>query len=167
MQMLTEIVRNIVVIILLITFLQMLLPSQSMQRFIKVAMGLFVLISFLNPFLDLLNAVKQEDFAVMASRQAYAQENSFRQRVEEQIAAMLKIVHGLQDLQVKVQIARNSPNVQRKTIKEVIVLLEQEKKQSGNLSAVERGSAPDQGEIVYTVCRYFGLQENQVRVEFR
>ncbi len=169
MHILTEVVRNIVVILLFTTFLQMLLPSHSMQRFIKVAMGLFVLISFLNPVLDLLNRVQQEDLAVWTFQQANPHKINFRERVEQQIAAMLKMVHGVQEPKVKVQLAQNGANVQRETIEEVLVTIEdgnRGKDPGDSLFDEEGGSAPAESELVYTVCRYFGLQENQVRVVF-
>lgn len=170
MHILTEVVRNIVVVLLFTTFLQMLLPSHGMQRFIKVAMGLFVLISFLNPLLDFMNRVQQEDLAVWSFQQANPHKINFRERVEQQIAAMLKMVHGVRDLEVKVQLAQNGTSMQRETIEEVLVTIEygnREKAPRDSLNDEERGSVPTENELVYTVCRYFGLKENQVRVEFR
>jgi len=49
----SELVRNVTIIVLVAGFLEMLLPSSEMKRFIKMVMGLFILISILNPLLSL------------------------------------------------------------------------------------------------------------------
>jgi len=55
LQALSDIVKNVAIIILLTTFLDMLLPNNNMQRFIKVVMGLFVMLAILNPIISLLD----------------------------------------------------------------------------------------------------------------
>ena len=54
MEYLAEIVRNVVLIVLLSAFLQMLIPRESMGRYVDFVMGLFVLIAILNPLLPFL-----------------------------------------------------------------------------------------------------------------
>src|SRR5690554_5548028 len=53
---LSDIVKNVAIIILLTIFLDMLLPNNSMQRFVKVVMGLFVMVAILNPIINLFNS---------------------------------------------------------------------------------------------------------------
>ena len=49
---LTSWVKSIIFVVLFATFLELLLPSSSMQRFIRVIMGLFIMLSILNPLID-------------------------------------------------------------------------------------------------------------------
>lgn len=49
---LTEWVKSIIFVVLFATFLELLLPSSSMQRFIRVIMGLFIMLAILNPLID-------------------------------------------------------------------------------------------------------------------
>ena len=51
----SEIVRNIAILVLLTTFLDMLLPTNNAQRFIKVVMGLFIMVTILNPIVSLIH----------------------------------------------------------------------------------------------------------------
>ena len=51
MSVLTEIVRNILVIIIMASFLELLLPEGAIRPFVRFAIGLFVLIAVLNPVL--------------------------------------------------------------------------------------------------------------------
>ena len=193
MQVLTEIVRNIVVILLFTTFLQLLLPSKSMQPFIKVALGLFVLFSFLNPLLQLMNRINEEELIANVTLAEKETGMSFRQRTEQQIAAMLRMVTGLKNVEVKVLLEKSGTNILRDTIQEIVVILEHST--AATVGMEETNENPEgerrvslvqpiqiQGpsdennpeisnkgvlkeEIVYTICRYFGLKENQVRVQ--
>ncbi|MDD2496659.1 MAG: stage III sporulation protein AF [Desulfitobacteriaceae bacterium] len=54
MQTISELVRNVTIIVLIAGFLEMMLPSSELKRFIKMVMGLFVLVSILNPIVSLL-----------------------------------------------------------------------------------------------------------------
>lgn len=54
MSVLTEIVRNILIIIILASFLELLLPAGTIRPFVRFAIGLFILIAVLNPLLGYL-----------------------------------------------------------------------------------------------------------------
>ncbi len=49
-------VKSIVLVVLFATFLEFLLPSSSMQRFVRVIMGLFIMLALLNPLIDILHS---------------------------------------------------------------------------------------------------------------
>ncbi|MFZ3130513.1 MAG: stage III sporulation protein AF, partial [Desulfosporosinus sp.] len=55
MQTLQTLVRNLVVILLLATFLEMLLPNKSMRSFVQMVMGLFVISAVLAPITTVLH----------------------------------------------------------------------------------------------------------------
>lgn len=55
MQTLNTLVRNLVVILLLATFLEMLLPNKSMRGFVQMVMGLFVISAVLAPITTFLH----------------------------------------------------------------------------------------------------------------
>ena len=55
MQALHTLVRNLVVILLLATFLEMLLPNKSMRGFVQMVMGLFVISAVLAPITTFLH----------------------------------------------------------------------------------------------------------------
>ena len=54
MQLLSEIVRNVIVIIIIASFLELLLPQGTLQPLVRFAIGLFVLIAVLNPVMSFL-----------------------------------------------------------------------------------------------------------------
>ncbi|NLF44598.1 MAG: hypothetical protein GX581_00840 [Syntrophomonadaceae bacterium] len=53
MDILAEIVKTVLVIIIVASFLELLLPESSLKPFVSFTMGLFVLIAILNPLLNI------------------------------------------------------------------------------------------------------------------
>lgn len=53
MEWLTGWLKSIILVILLATFVELLLPNQSMQRYVKTVMSLFLLLTLLQPVLSL------------------------------------------------------------------------------------------------------------------
>ncbi|MDO3677041.1 stage III sporulation protein AF [Paenibacillus ehimensis] len=53
--------KSIVMVILLATFVDLLLPNRSMQRYVKTVIGLFLLLSLLQPLFSLLGQRSQLD----------------------------------------------------------------------------------------------------------
>ncbi|ATW24027.1 stage III sporulation protein AF [Candidatus Formimonas warabiya] len=48
-----DLVRDVTIIVIIAGFLEMLLPSGEIKKFVKAVMGLFILVSILNPLLSL------------------------------------------------------------------------------------------------------------------
>jgi stage III sporulation protein AF len=118
---LSDIVKNVAIIILLTTFLDMLLPNNSMQRFVKVVMGLFVMVAILTPILNLfegdfelsawqLSSLPQhkvetvlaqgEELVKIQQEQALVE---YKSRLEKQMEALIKLVPNV--LFVKCEVA--------------------------------------------------------------
>lgn len=122
MEIIKDLVRNIVVIVLLTTFLDLLLPSSSMQRFVKVVMGLFILMSLLNPVLELLSGNQEFEVfswqqpqtvtsnSILAGSERLKETNeglfldNYCLRLEKQMEGLLKFVRGVEAVKVKVEL---------------------------------------------------------------
>lgn len=48
-------IKGIVIVVLFAAFLDLLLPSSSIQKFVRVIMGLFIMMAILNPVIDLID----------------------------------------------------------------------------------------------------------------
>ncbi|WNF37822.1 stage III sporulation protein AF [Bacillaceae bacterium IKA-2] len=55
MQFLTDWISNIILLILLATILELLLPNSSLQRYVKMVVGLLLLMVILNPLFSILS----------------------------------------------------------------------------------------------------------------
>lgn len=110
MSSLNEIIRNIVVIVLLATFLDMLLPNTNLRRFIKVIMGLFIMVTILNPIINIFNqeaTISAWDFNLQENedvdsilekgKKISSDQNAeaaieYKKRIEKQIEAMVHLI---------------------------------------------------------------------------
>ncbi|MED4609729.1 stage III sporulation protein AF, partial [Paenibacillus validus] len=48
--------KSVVLVILIATFVDLLLPNQSMQRYVKTVISMFLLLTLLQPLLSLLRS---------------------------------------------------------------------------------------------------------------
>ncbi len=88
MDVLADIVKNVLVIIIMSSFLELLLPGGAIKPFVRFAIGLFVLIAVLNPILGYLFhghdfQVRMWDYTVTPDAQAEILQGG--QEIQEQI----------------------------------------------------------------------------------
>lgn len=120
MQTLQTLVRNLVVILLLATFLEMLLPNKSMRGFVQMVMGLFVISAVLTPITMFLHtplemeisawtATNHQDLPAMATEgqglkmARDAVQEQYRQILVNQIKALALGSEGVEGAEVAVE----------------------------------------------------------------
>lgn len=125
MEGLQNLVRNLAVILLLASFLEMLLPNKSMKGFVKLVMGLFVISAILTPITSLLGMTLEtgipawtessyQDLPVLASGEegeaigTNAVQEQYKSIVINQVKALTVGIEGIRDLQVNVELAEGS-----------------------------------------------------------
>lgn len=117
-----EIVKTVLVIIIVASLLEMLLPESSLKPFVSFTMGLFVLIAILNPVLNF--AFKDREFAInlwdykydqaleeemldkgMDINQQVIQSNDqqIQEKLQGQISAMTSLVPGVQEVDAQIK----------------------------------------------------------------
>lgn len=212
MEVFKNLIRDIVLIILLTTFLDMLLPSNKMRTYLKMVMGLFVLVSILNPLLNLL--VRQQNMEVFAWKQDYAsafddksvrqtqdklaqvteQEilNAYAQRIEKEMSALIKLIDGVADTNVNVEIKGGEKAGGYEDIDSVCVTVfrhdnGQDGKKEVRIEQVKIGETAKTGsdpvntggiekddkeimidrEVKSTLSQYFGISPKNITVEFQ
>ncbi|CAA7602135.1 Stage III sporulation protein AF (Spore_III_AF) [Acididesulfobacillus acetoxydans] len=124
MQALQTLIRNLAIILLLATFLEMLLPNKAMRGYVRLVMGLFVISAILNPLADFLHlplalnipawtAASPQDVPVLA---AEGQGNKlgrdavlaqYRQILQHQIEALALGVKGVDKANVTIDFAND------------------------------------------------------------
>ncbi|KGP74814.1 stage III sporulation protein AG [Desulfosporosinus sp. Tol-M] len=120
MQTLQTLVRNLIVILLLATFLEMLLPNKSMRGFVQMVMGLFVISAVLAPITTFLHtplemeipawtatnpqdlpAIATEGQGLKLARNAFQEQ--YRQILVHQIQALALGFEGVEGAEVIVE----------------------------------------------------------------
>jgi len=120
MESLRALIRNLAIILLLATFLDLLLPNGQMRGYVKLVMGLFVIAALLSPLSSFLHQplameipawtplgssavpVLADSQGLQAGRNAVA--DQYRQILSRQIRALALAVKGVRDAQVEVSL---------------------------------------------------------------
>ncbi|KKM11748.1 hypothetical protein SY88_06935 [Clostridiales bacterium PH28_bin88] len=124
-----ETVRNVVIIVLLAAFIEMLLPGEEMGRYVRLVMGLFVIIALLQPVVGFLDggqtfevsaysnipAESGRDLSSIISRGEDLQRQGrkialeeYRQRLARQIQAVVQLVPGVRRAEVEVEVEEDT-----------------------------------------------------------
>lgn len=124
MGLLSEIVRNVLVIVLVASFLELIMPEGTLRPFVRFAIGLFILVAVLNPIAGALFAEKdleiqwwdsqshlekQEEQILRTGQEINQQiwdnnQELLSSKVEGQITAVAILVPGVDDVETKVRL---------------------------------------------------------------
>ncbi|MDF2572739.1 MAG: stage sporulation protein [Sporomusa sp.] len=162
-------VKSIIFVVLFASFLELLLPNNSMQRFIRVIMGLFIMLAILNPIINIIeNKMTEDQIPTMATRSSSdlsaggdilnaanhvaGKRNELARELyvkdlSKQIRATVLAIDGVADAKVSVEIADTPP--QQGTIgkiKSVVVY-------------IEPGITADERKIAKVIIRPDGLEK--------
>jgi len=83
MEAISGLVRNIAVVIILASFMELLLPNSSMRRFVQLVMGLFVLMAILSPVSRLLNKPLEFEVPAWSQNEAGGSGQEFAQVLQQ------------------------------------------------------------------------------------
>ncbi|MFZ3170681.1 MAG: stage III sporulation protein AF [Carboxydocellales bacterium] len=123
METLSNLVRSLAIIIILAGLLEMFLPSKNLKPSVQVIIGLFILVTILNPLLGLLNKEWNDDLQawtggemgvsleqilakgeqIRKGNQAQAVEQ-YRQKLAAQVTGLANLVPGVQTVTAKVDV---------------------------------------------------------------
>lgn len=157
METIYQLVRNIVFLVLLAAFLEMLLPLKETRRFVEVIFGLFVVVAVLNPVVALFDQkhfltqevyqeVGTEELKAILSRGKELQRAAavearavYGKRLEDQIRTMACLVPGVGAAVVKVEQEAWDPSLQSVGgVERVFITLRPEEDDNQPIPPVER-----------------------------
>lgn len=126
MDVIAEIVKNLLVIIIMSSFLEIMLPEGNIKPFVRFAIGLFLLIAILNPALAYIYDDKNFQVSVWDDRidekttqviadgsqkikdQITTQSNTvMKEKMEGQISAVALLVPGVGDVHTELTVDKN------------------------------------------------------------
>lgn len=182
----TDWVRNIVMVVLFASFLELLLPSSGMQRFVRVIMGLLILLAILTPVIDALQSrvvpevpalagqgggaadrVRQGSEAMVRERDRLALEY-YRKELARQVRAVVTAVDGVADARVAVEVGQGGA-ISRVTVYVLPGLAAEDRKAKISVGPGEGARAAElkpalRDKIIRTVCEIYQLPVEQVAV---
>ncbi len=167
----SQIVRNIIILSILALFFEMLLPKSELASFAKVVLGLLVLMVVLNPLLALFNGGVEpweiytaetnnstSTANIISEGENLAQEldnnavSSFQTSLAKQMAGMARLVEGVEAAQVDIVMAVSD---EKSTLREVLVRLE----------ISEADTQTVKNKVRESLMNFYDLNESQIKVE--
>lgn len=132
--------RNIVFVILIAVFIEMLLPLKETRKFVEVVVGLFVLITILNPIVSFIQQEPLIELEMAEGNEEQLQqildqgkelqqvqtaqtESYYGKHLEEQIAAFACIVPEVEKADARVQFAAGSSQDEVGAIERIEILI--------------------------------------------
>ena len=178
--------KNIIMVVLFATFLELLLPNGSMQRFVRVIMGLFIMLAILNPVMGILEeyvmpgqvpalstlSMEHDDISSKAKKLAVDRNKiaseMYKKELAQQIRATVLAVEGVQDATVEVEV--ESEGTFAGAIKKLIIYVkpitqEKQKIQIKATHAEETLLSPKlDAKITNTIAAFYQIKPNQIMV---
>lgn len=187
-------VKNIVLVVLFASFLELILPSSRMQIFIRVIMGLFIMMAILNPVIDFIHSkvLVKEVPAIRSVRYNYQDiDNSINkiakgqqklarevycEDLAKQITATVNAIEGVVKAETAVILKstdhpNNMPHIER-----IIVYISQARKQDKivpvKINNSQRSNSKNstdravENKIKRTLCQLYPFKPDQIYVEY-
>lgn len=187
-------VKEIALVVLFATFLEFLLPVSSMQRFVRVIMGLFIMLAILNPVLDMIHSrwlpEKVMVFGmpthntVNIKRAVGQTEENRMQLVEElykkdlarQIRALVLAVDGVADARIAVEIEATGTQPARRVKTVTVYLKPGLAKEERIVTPISIGQIAElekrpeitpvmERKIRQTITELLGMNSNQITIQ--
>ena len=178
-------IKNIIFVVLFASFLELLLPNNSMQRFVRVIMGMLIMLAILNPVLALLSkdwrneevpaltragdSITARTHHMTAERDQVVQ-TVFKKDMSRQIRSTVTALEGVGDAAVEVEAKTEKMN-----LAEVHITVYIQPGASSKVAKVAIGSAQQEAsrnlspelkqKIQRTLMELYGFKEGQLEIK--
>lgn len=130
--MFTSWVKNIIFVVLFASFIEILLPNSSMQRFVRVIMGLFIMLAIITPIVDSVqkpllpmelptsNGSSADSVAILKDANNFVHEHEklsvevYKKQLAQQMQVLIRALEGVADAKVLVDIEEKDDAVKGK-----------------------------------------------------
>lgn len=194
MEVLTNTIKNIVLLVFFASVIEMFLPRSSLSRYVQLIIGLFVIVAILNPIanikvddlpLKILSSSKTEQSPITkginkglnfkASNLVLAQDTVIS-NFEKQIEVIVTLVPGVKE--AKVEVVTDPEFINNGQINKILINIKsslEEKNDSsvdivqidtskGHKNIIELFPEESKQQIKTTVSNFYGLDENLIEV---
>ncbi|MGE5416874.1 MAG: stage III sporulation protein AF [Acidobacteriota bacterium] len=180
MEMLGSITRNVLIITMIASFLEILLPESSMRPFVRFVIGLFVIISVLNPLVQWLyhskglesqawdmswnysdQATMQKEGLKMNQELQSQAQGVMKQKLENQVRALTSLVPGVAEINPKVKI--DPQTKQLDSIELGVKQASEEKEDGAHIQAFSNSGSQASQDTVKT--KLLNLMENMYGID--
>lgn len=190
MGVLISVVKNLVVIVVIASFLEILLPNNSMRPFVRFTIGLFVILAILNPILSIFYSGRAletqawdlpweynetggyEETGTEVNRDLQkAGSEVIKEKITQQINSLAILVPGVGDLETQVVMDKEAGELSEVTL--VIVPTSAGSDDDGTIEAFSSQEQRNQEQevinkkLISMMKNLYGLEEHQVVIKFK
>ncbi|MCG0277610.1 MAG: stage III sporulation protein AF [Thermanaeromonas sp.] len=143
LEVIGEIVRQVALIALLAGLMEMMLPQQALSKYVRLVLGLFVIVAILSPLAESFSRGKalevmswdlrpgsELEFKVSEGVMAGSTEGTaleiFQKRLSSQMRTLVALIPGIKDIEVQVEVEPGSPHNTKIRRVHVSVVLDKE-----------------------------------------
>jgi len=190
LELLIGIAKNLLLIVVIATIMEILLPDSSMRPFVRFTIGLFVILAILNPVLKTIYSSRDLDSgawdlpwkyqdtqdyeqAGLKINQEIQQAGSevMKQKIERQITSLAVLVPGVGDLETEVSL-----DPERGQLSEVVMVVVPASATSSGDGSIETFSYREPGnpeletireKLASMMRNLYGLEGKQVVIKFK
>lgn len=189
MEVLISIVRNLLVIVVIASFMEILLPDNSMRPFVRFTIGLFVILAILNPVLSTFYSERAlqaeawdlpweyngtgnyEETGIEVNRDIQkAGSEVIKGKIEQQINSLAILVPGVGDLETRVVMDSEAGELSEVTL---VIVPASTGSEDGTIEAFSSQDQQNQGQeviaekITSMMKNLYGLEKHQVVIKFK
>lgn len=185
MDVLTEWVKHVLLIVLFATSVELLLPHNNMQRFIRFILGLYIMITILNPFISIVEksfslegissvlgelSVKSKskrDVSALTKEKERLSEEVYVQEVKRQICSMITSMEYVKKVDADIEIDKESKKISFPIIKVVNILIKSDKDDglTTNDFASEKRKEGLKKKVGQLVSEIYQIPKDAIRVQ--
>lgn len=189
MEVLVQLVKNVLVIVILTSFLELLLPRGTMQKYVRFAIGLFIVVAVMHPILAALmnkqdisvefweyNPVSGEDILEKGQEINQAmreeQQQELQGKVAGQVSAVALLVPGVEEVETQVQLSPDGSIISLQLVVMGSPLEDTEEGRVGIFGEPQETMAQPQQEQIETkitgvLRNMYGLEDSKITIEFQ
>ncbi|HAA08828.1 MAG: stage III sporulation protein AF [Syntrophomonadaceae bacterium] len=191
MTVLSEIVRNVLVIVLIASFLELMLPEGTLRPFVRFAIGLFILIAVLSPLAGILfsdrsiniewwdmkiNPAQQEQILQQGEKINaqiwHLDQETLADKVAGQIGAVALLVPGVEDVEAHVVLDESgSVESVQLLVRSQAVSVDEEAGRVGIFREAESVSFEEQeairNKLSAIIKNLYGFEHTAIEIEFQ
>ncbi|MGE5423341.1 MAG: stage III sporulation protein AF [Ignavibacteriales bacterium] len=189
METLSQIAKNLLLVIMIAGFLEILLPDSSMRSFVRFAVGLFIIMAILNPVLDILydhrdlqseawemaweyqdsTSLQQQGIELNKDLQS-SSESVLQTKIEQQVKSLAILVPGVDDLETEITLDPQLGQVEKIEMTVKPFAADEGKKSSVQAFASDDISIKDRenirSKLISMMENFYGLEKKKIVINF-
>ncbi len=124
LEIVSHLIKNLIILVILASFLEIILPDNKFQPYIKMVVGVMIMISILNPILQILNIMPDLEMEILKTGANYYEDvdyidqevikhnqqlivSEYKRRLNNQVGEIISNYRELETAAVRIEVEEN------------------------------------------------------------